>query len=87
MKFIQETERIMQNMIEFPCPSDVHITRELCHFENSASISSYQYELDQHQILDSLTSYPIPEIELEDECAPELQFNDSSPVFKKNRLM
>ena len=43
---------------------------ESCHFENPTSISSYQPELDQHQILDSLTSYPILEIELEDECDP-----------------
>ena len=55
----------MQNMIEFPCPSNVHMTQESCHFGNPASILSYQPELDQHQILDSLTSYSIPKIELE----------------------
>ena len=48
MKFVQETERIIQNVIKFPCPSDVHMTQESCHFENPASISSYQPELDQH---------------------------------------
>ena len=26
--------------------------------------------------------YPIPEIEFEDECEPELQFSDSSPILK-----
>ena len=52
------------------------ICQESCHFRNPALISSYQPELDQLQILNSLTSYPIPEIELEDECVPELQFSD-----------
>ena len=46
MEFMQETERIMQNMIEFSYPSDVHMTQESCHFENPASILSYQPELD-----------------------------------------
>ena len=40
--------------------------------ENQDSISSYQHELDQNQILDILTSYPFPEIELKDECEPKL---------------
>ena len=82
MKFVQDTERIIQNMNKFPCPSDVHMTQESCHCEKSASILSYQPELDQHQILDSLASYLIPEIELEDECEPELQFSDSSPILE-----
>ena len=56
-------------------------------FGNPASISSYQPELDQHQILDSLTSYPISEIEIEYECEPELQFNDSSPILESNQLL
>ena len=43
-------------------PNSTDWTRESCHFGNLASISSYQPELDQYQILDSLTSYPIPEI-------------------------
>ena len=69
-------------MIEFPCPLDVHMTQESFHFRNPASISSYQPELDQYQPLDSLASYPFPEIELEDECEPELQFSDSSPILE-----
>ena len=85
MKFVQETELIMQNMIGFLSPSNVHITQESCHFENLASISSYQPELDQNQIFDILISYPFPETELEDEFEPELQFSDpiesiSTPV-------
>ena len=56
------------------------MTQESCHFGSLASISSYQYELDQHHILDSLTSYPFPEIELKDEYEPELQFSNSSPI-------
>ena len=72
----------MQNMIDFLCPSDVHMTHESCHFENPTSISSYQLELDQHQLLNSLVSYPFSEIELGDECEPELQFSDLSPVLE-----
>jgi len=72
----------MQNTIDFPCPPNVHTTHELCHFGNPASISSYQPKLDQHQSLDSLASYPFLEIELEDECEPELQFNDLSPILE-----
>ena len=34
------------------------------------------------QVLDSLTSYPILEIELEDECELEHQFSDSSPILE-----
>ena len=64
MEFVQETKRIMQNTIDFPCPSNVHTTYESCHFGNPASISSYQSELNQHQTLDSLAGYPFPEIEL-----------------------
>ena len=41
MEFVQETERIIQNMNKFPCPSDVHMTQESYHFGNPASISSY----------------------------------------------
>ena len=29
-----------------------------------------------------MTSYPFPEIELEDECGPELQFSDSCPILE-----
>ena len=29
-----------------------------------------------------MASYLFPEIELEDECEPELQFNDSSPILE-----
>jgi len=82
MEFVQETERIIKNIIEFPCPSDVHMTQESCHFGNLASISSYQPELNQHPIPDTLASYPYPEIEFEDECKPELQVSDSSPILE-----
>ena len=51
------------------------MTHESCNFGNLASILSYQPELDQHPIPDTLAGYPFPEIELEDECEPELQFN------------
>ena len=79
MKFVQETERIMQNTIDFLCPSNV---QESCHFENSVSISSYQPELDQHPIPDCSASYTFPGIELENECESELQFSDSSPFLE-----
>ena len=59
-------------MNKFPCPSDVHMTQESCHFGNPASISSYKPELDQHHILDILASYPFPKIELALECDPNL---------------
>ena len=76
---MQETERIMQNTIDFLCPSNV---QESCHFGNPASISSYQPELDQHPIPDALASYPFSKIELKDECEPELQVSDSSPFIE-----
>ena len=82
MEFVQETERIMQSTIDLPCPPNVHTTHESCHFGNPASILSYQPELDQHRPLDSLASYSFPEIELEVECEPELQVNDSSPFIE-----
>ena len=82
MEFVQETKHIMQNTIEFPCPPNVHTTYKSCHFGNLASISSYQPELDQHYILDSLASDLFPKIELEDECKPELQFSDSSSILE-----
>ena len=82
MEFVQETERIIQNMNKFPSPSDVHMTQESCHFKNPASISSYQPELDQHQPLDSLASYPFSETEHEYECEPEFQFSNSSPILE-----
>jgi len=72
----------MQNTIDLPCPPNVHVTHESCHFGNLPSISSYQPELDQHRPLDSLASYPFPEIELEDECEPAFQFSDSSPILE-----
>jgi len=72
----------MQNTIDFPCPPNIHTTHEPYHFGNPASILSYQPELDQHQFLNSLASYPFPEIELEDECEPELQFSESSPILE-----
>ena len=46
MKFVQEIERIIQNMNKFPYPSDVPMTQESCRFGNPVSISSYQPELD-----------------------------------------
>ena len=58
-------------------PNSADWTQESCHFENPASISSHQRELDQHQILDSLASYPFPEIEIEYEGNPEPQISDS----------
>jgi len=58
------------------------MTQESCHFENQDSISSYQSGFDQNQILNVLVSYPFPEIKLEDECEPALQFSNSSPIFE-----
>jgi len=55
---------------------------ESCHFGNPALISSYQPELDQHQTLDNLASYPFPEIDLEDECEFELQCRNSSLILE-----
>ena len=72
----------MQNMNDFPYPSNVHMTHESCHFGNPASISSYQPELDQNQTLDILASYLFSKLELEDECEPELHFSDSSLILK-----
>ena len=51
MEFVQETERIIQNINKFSCPSDVHMTQESCHFGNPALISSYQLELDNIKFL------------------------------------
>ena len=56
--------------------------KESCHFENQASILSYQPELDENQILDILACYLFFEIELEDECEPEFQFSNSSPILE-----
>ena len=56
------------------------MTQESYHFGNLASISSYQPELDQHPIPDTLASYPFPKIK--DECEPELQVSDSSPFIE-----
>ena len=75
MKFMQEFERLIQNMVDFQCLPNFDMTKESCRFENQASISSYRPEFDQNQSLDILTSYPFSEIELEDEYEPELQFN------------
>ena len=72
MEFQQESERLIQNMINFQCPPNFDMTKKSCRFRNQASISSYQPELDQNQILDILTSYPFSEIELKDECEYEL---------------
>ena len=48
---------------------------------NPASISSYQPELDQHHILDSLASYSFLEIELEIESDSEPQVGNSISLF------
>jgi len=56
-------------------------TQESCHFGNPVSISSYQSELDQHQPLDILASYPFLEIELELESDPEPHVGDSISLF------
>ena len=82
MEFVQESERLNQNMVDFKCPPNFHMTQESCHFRNQVSISSYRPKLDQNQSLDILTSYSFSEIELEDECEPELHFSDSSPILE-----
>jgi len=82
MEFVQESEQLIQNMVDFHCLPNFHMTQESGHFENQVSISSYQPELDQNQILDILASYLFSEIELKDECEPELQFGDSSPILE-----
>ena len=74
-------------MNKFPCPSDIHMTQESCHFGNLASISSYQLELDQYPIPDTLASYPFPEIEFEDECEPELEVRIRVHSLNQYRLL
>jgi len=73
-ELINESEKSLSCLpLIDPCiPNSTDWTQESCHFGNPVSISSYQPEIDQHQPLDSLVSYPFPEIELEDECEPEL---------------
>jgi len=78
MEFVQESERLIQNMVDFQRPPNFDMTKDSCHFRNQALISSYQPELDQTQIIDILTSYLFSEIKLEDECEPKLEFNNSS---------
>ena len=55
---------------------------ELCCFGKQGSISAQSFELAQTPIfkndIDSLASYPFPEIELENEYDPEPQLGDSS---------
>jgi len=67
MEFVQEFERLIQIMVDFQRPPNFHMTQESSHFGNQISISSYQPELDQNQILDILTSYPFSKIKLEDD--------------------
>ena len=51
---------------------------ESCSFENQGSISEQSFELAQTpNNIDSLASYPLPEIELENEYDHELQLSDS----------
>ena len=71
-----------QPLTIFYIPNPTDWTQKSCYFGNPPSISPYQPELNQHQPLDSLANYPFPEIELEDECEPELQFSDSSPILE-----
>ena len=58
------------------------MTQESCYLGNQDSILSYQPELDQNQILNILASYPFSEIEFKNECEPESQFCDSSPILE-----
>ena len=48
MEFVQESERLIQNMVDFQCPLNLHMTQESYHFGTQASISSYQPELKQN---------------------------------------
>jgi len=45
---------------------------------NQDSISSHHLELRQYQPFDKLASFHFNEIELENECDPDLQFYDSA---------
>ena len=81
MKFVQESERQIQNMFDFHCLLNFHMTQESCHFENHASISLCRSKLDQNQILDILASYPFSEIELERECDSNSQVGNSISLF------
>ena len=62
-------------------PNSIDRTLDSCHFENQDSISAHTSELDQtlnvENLIDVLTSYPFPEIELEHEYDPELQLGNS----------
>ena len=62
-------------------PNSTDWAQESCHFGNPVLISSYQPELDQHQPLDILASYPFPKIELELESDPEPQVGNSISLF------
>ena len=62
-------------------PNSTDWTQESCHFENPASIWSYQPELDQYHIPDILASYPFPEIELDLECDPDPHVSNFISLF------
>ena len=65
--------------------NSIDLTHDSCYFGNQDPISAYQFELDQiltfENPIDSLTSYPFPEIELENACDHEPQLGNSVSLF------
>ena len=81
-ELINESESLSCRPLTDPyIPNFTDWTQESCHFRNLVSISSYQLELDQHQPLDILASYPFSEIELELESGSEPHVGDSISLF------
>ena len=68
-------------MTDFNIPCPINVIQVLYHFGNQGLISSYQPELDQHQPLDILASYPFSKIEIEPESDPEPHVSDSISLF------
>ena len=81
---VREESLSCQPLTNLYIPNSTDWTHKSCHFKNPASFSSYQPELDQHQPLDILASYPFPEIELEHESDTEPHVGDSISLFDFN---
>ena len=66
-------------------PNSTNWTLESCQFGNPDSISEHTFELDHtpsyENRLDTLASYPFPEIETEPECDPEPHVSDPISLF------
>ena len=64
----------------------INLTQKSYCFGNHDSISTYPFELDQNQSfenrIDNSARYHFPEIELERECEPESQFDNSIALLE-----